>query len=404
MPKKRKRRLRKEIRIGLKAFCLVLAAVVLYRFVFIPLTSKTKQEDVQKNQENLEIEQVQETGQGHISFVGVGDNLIHAPIYEMASQPYNFDEMYALTNSYTQNADLSFVNLETLLLGDAYGLSGYPMFNGPSEILPSLMKGGYNWVALSSNHSLDCGIQGLLEQRQILADQYPDVSVTGSHLSDNDGYVVREINGVKVGLLGYTYGLNGLSVDPGYDWAIDLIDVDQIYADMEALSQISDIQIVSMHWGTEYLNTPDENQEYLTQILNEAGAEVIIGTHPHVLEPVEIYEGENQQTLVYYSLGNFLSRQQEPERMVGGMARFEMDYDFDSGTCSFSNIELIPTVTYISSDMATYRTTTLHEYTEDMAADHWLTAQFGYDMSKEWIMDYVKSVVPENEQIHLVLD
>jgi len=94
-------------------------------------------------------------------------------------------------------------------------------------------------------------------------------------------------------------------VDPGYDWAIDLIDVDQIYADMEALSQISDIQIVSMHWGTEYLNTPDENQEYLTQILNEAGAEVIIGTHPHVLEPVEIYEGENQQTLVYYSLGNF---------------------------------------------------------------------------------------------------
>jgi len=90
--------------------------------------------------------------------------------------------------------------------------------------------------------------------------------------------------------------------------------------------------------------------------------------------------------------------------MVGGMARFEMDYDFDSGTCSFSNIELIPTVTYISSDMATYRTTTLHEYTEDMAADHWLTAQFGYDMSKEWIIDYVKSVVPENEQIHLVLD
>lgn len=401
MAKKRKRRrLRKEIRIALKALCVVLAAAVLYRFVFIPLTTKKVQVDVQEDQTAKQEEAVQ----GHISFVGVGDNLIHAPIYEMASQPYDFDDMYALTNSYTQDADLSFVNLETLLLGDAYGLSGYPMFNGPSEILTSLMKGGYNWVALSSNHSMDCGIQGLLEQRQILANQYPDVSVTGSHLSENEDYVVREINGVKVGLLGYTYGLNGLSVDAGYEWAIDLIDVDQIYADMQALSQISDIQIVSMHWGTEYLNTPDENQEYLTQILNDAGAEVIIGTHPHVLEPVEIYEGENQQTLVYYSLGNFLSRQQEPERMVGGMARFELDYDFDNGTCSFSNIELVPTVTYISSDMATYKTTTLHEYSDEMAASHWLTAEFGYDMSKEWIIDYVKSVVPESEQIRLVLD
>lgn len=227
------------------------------------------------------------------TFVGVGDNLYHGAMYWYPYQRdgyYNFDSYYEMTNKYTQNADLAYINFETLCIGEEYELSGYPTFNGPTEILSSVNKAGFDWWSLSSNHSMDRGAEGLLTQIDLVRKNYPDVITTGSHTSQKDKKrtLVKEINGIKVGFLGYTYGLNGFSVPEDKPWLVDLIDKDQMKKDMEALSKVSDVQLVSMHWGEEYQMEPTEEQEDLANYLNELGAEVVIGSHPHVIEPAKV--------------------------------------------------------------------------------------------------------------------
>lgn len=158
-----------------------------------------------------------------------------------------------------------------------------------------------------------------------------------------------------------------------------------------------------MHWGDEYHNEPNEEQRTLAQYLHSKGVEVIIGTHPHVIQPVEFIESSDQTTLVYYSLGNFISAQDSNVTMVGGMANFRLNYDFNTQKASFSEIQIIPTITWISPDLRQYRTTTIHEYNDDLAANHFVSAQ-GMDISKAWVQQYVSSIIQGDERIQVVLE
>lgn len=309
-----------------------------------------------------ETTQTEKNESSAFSFVGVGDHLIHEPVYYYQTQPYHFDSIYEATKPAIQDADLAFINAETLMAGESFGLGGYPMFNGPKELVDALDRTGFDWLALSSNHTLDRGVDGLQAQLDDLATRFPHISVTGSHRTADEPYIVRDINGIRVGLLGYTYGLNGMELPEGEEYRVDRIDEAKIRHDMEQLSKISDVQLVSMHWGEEYNTQITEEQARYARLLHELGAEVVIGTHPHVIGPVEILKGEQQDTLVYYSLGNFLSAQDRPECMVGGMAAFDLRYDFATKKATFANVRLIPTITYVSSDLQTYSTHTIHDY------------------------------------------
>ena len=347
------------------------------------------------------------TGSSSFSFVGVGDNLIHAAIwYEQNSQglPFDFTDIYEYTNPYTQNADLAFINGETIC-APGYELSHYPVFNGPTEILDAVHSAGFDWMALSSNHSMDMSSDGLIAEINYLKENYPDILWTGSHDTKEDAsnYRVKEINGIKVGLLGYTYGLNGYNLPEDKPWLIDLIDKDKIKQDMEEISKISDVQIVSMHWGQEYNTSITEEQEQLANYLNELGVEVIIGHHPHVIEPAEIISTENQDTLVYYSLGNFLSAQDSAEGMVGGMASFTLNYDFDTQKTTFDDVKFIPTITYYDSSYYNFKTMTIHEYNDEFAASHCVTVN-GIDISKAWVQNYVQSIMQNPKGIEIVLE
>ena len=338
------------------------------------------------------------------SFVGVGDNLIHGPIYYYAEQPYNFDSIYEYTNEYTKKADLAYVNAETIMAGEEFGLDGYPMFNGPVELVDALAHSGFDWVSVSSNHTLDRGVDGLQAQLNYMAENFPEINVTGSHRSENEDPVVVNVNGIKVGLVGYTYGLNGMMLPAGDEWMIDMIDPDKIREDIEALNKVSDVQIVSMHWGTEYRYDIEPEQEKLTKLLNELGVEVVIGSHPHIIKPVVLYEGEEQDTLVYYSLGNFISAQDAAETMIGGMASFDLKYNFDTKETSFDNIKFIPTVTYASKDLHTFKTTTIHEYTDEMALDQWQMTRSGVLCDRTFVNNFVEKVMKghENKNIEVV--
>ena len=368
---------------------------------------RPKQETV-KQETETKIEPKEEKGSSSFTFAGVGDNLIHQAIfsqYEMGVTDYDFKEDYALMKPYIEAADLSFINQETICAGEEFGLSHYPQFNGPTQILDAVADTGFDWLAASSNHSLDKGSDALLAELNYLHENYPDISVTGAYRSEEESnqYIVREVNGIKVGLLGYTYGLNGIPLPEDMPWLVELINEDQIQKDMEALSKISDVQIVSMHWGTEYHTEIEADQQALAQKMNEWGVEVIIGTHPHVIKPAEIIQGEKQDTLCYYSLGNFLSAQDTNEGMVGGMASFTLQYDFDTQETSFKDVKFTPTVMYYDPAFTTFKLMTIHDYNDDYIPSHYV-ASLGYDMSKAWIQNYVKEIMGSPEGIEVVVE
>ena len=368
---------------------------------------RPKQETV-KQETETKIEPKEEKGSSSFTFAGVGDNLIHQAIfsqYEMGVTDYDFKEDYALMKPYIEPADLSFINQETICAGEEFGLSNYPQFNGPTQILDAVANTGFDWLAASSNHSLDKGSDALLAELNYLHENYPDISVTGAYRSEEESnqYIVREVNGIKVGLLGYTYGLNGIPLPEDMPWLVELINEDQIQKDMEALSKISDVQIVSMHWGTEYHTEIEADQQALAQKMNEWGVEVIIGTHPHVIKPAEIIQGEKQDTLCYYSLGNFLSAQDTNEGMVGGMASFTLQYDFDTQETSFKDVKFTPTVMYYDPAFTTFKVMTIHDYNDDYIPSHYV-ASLGYDMSKAWIQNYVKEIMGSPEGIEVVVE
>lgn len=368
---------------------------------------RPKEEPIKQNtQEKTELKE--ENKSSSFTFAGVGDNLIHQAIfsqYEMGDIDYDFKEDYALMKPYIEAADLSCINQETICAGEEFGLSHYPQFNGPTQILDAVADTGFDWLAASSNHSLDKGSDALLAELNYLHENYPDISVTGAYRNEEESnqYIVREVNGIKVGLLGYTYGLNGIPLPEDMSWLVELIDEDQIQKDMEEISKISDVQIVSMHWGTEYHTEIEAEQQALAQKMNEWGVEVIIGTHPHVIKPAEIIQGEKQDTLCYYSLGNFLSAQDTNEGMVGGMASFTLQYDFDTQETSFKDVKFTPTVMYYDPAFTTFKVMTIHDYNDDYIPSHYV-ASLGYDMSKAWIQNYVKEIMGSPEGIEVVVE
>ncbi len=406
--KRKRRRLSKAGKILVGSFITILV-VVLGICIFKLLPSK--KDEVIEVTPTPSIEPTEEVvveEPKSFTFVGVGDNLYHGALYyrqRMAGNGYNFDTYYDGTRSYTENADLAYINFETLCNGDEnYELSSYPLFNGPKEVVDAVYNAGFDWWSISSNHSMDTGASGLLEQLNTIHTKYPEIITTGSHTSqeDKDTPIVKEINGIRVGFLGYTYGLNGFSVPEDKPWLIDLIDKEQIKKDMEALSAVSDIQMVAMHWGNEYSTSVSDEQKDLVEYMNELGVEVIIGTHPHVIEPAEIYHGSSQDTLVYYSLGNYTSAQDEAPRMVGGMATFTVNYDSNTKVTSFTDTKFIPTVTWFDGGFNDWKTYTIMDYNNDLYATHRHVNDF--DLSKEWVINFVKSVWDDSSEVELVLE
>ncbi|MGX7205241.1 CapA family protein [Enterococcus pingfangensis] len=371
-------------------------------FVFLFL-SGCGNKTVEKAAENTS-SATQESPSVQLNFSAVGDNLIHDYIYEHLKQPdgtYRFDEMYEPTRYLNEDRDLSYINLETICAGEELGLSGYPAFNGPTQVLDSLHTAGFNWLSAASNHTMDRGEEGIVKQLEYL-EKYPDITTTGSQKSaESPRFQVKDIKGVKVGLMSYTYGLNGIALPAGKEYLVNLIDEAQIAQDMQLLNEQSDIQIVSMHWGEEYQFTPNETQTQLAQLLSDAGVDVIVGGHPHVIQPMDYLTGKSgNQTLVMYSLGNFISSQAENDRMLGGMGRWTIDYNKENKAVTFEQVEFWPTITYIGDNYQTYKTYALKDYTDELAAQHMIHVNQGQDLSRGYFIERTNQIM--NEKIKLV--
>ena len=281
----------------------IILSVLCYLIVKDDLFKEEKPKEIKETKE-VKKEKVKEE---KLSLVMVGDALLHSSLYNDAYQngTYNFSPQLELIKPIVQNYDLAFYNQESILGGTSLGLSSYPTFNSPQEFGDAMVDAGFNLVSLANNHTMDKGVKAIESSCNYWKTK--DVLTAGSYCSgeDADNIQVKEKNGIKYALLAYTYGTNGISVPQDKPYLVNLYSDEKAKADIEKVRDKVDLLIVSMHWGTEYRSEPTDEQKREAEYLSSLGVDIIIGTHPHVIEPIT-YIGN---TLVIYSLGNFISAQ-----------------------------------------------------------------------------------------------
>lgn len=316
----------------------------------------------------------------------VGDNLLHMPLIKNAQTEdggYNFDSMYEKTSPYFKDADLAVIVQETVLGGKSLGYSGYPLFNSPQEVGHSLVNSGFDIVLSATNHALDKGEKGITQTLEFWK-QYPETTVLGLNDSqeayDTVNYV--EKNGIKLAVLNYTDSTNGISAPKSKEYMINRADRAKIESDLKTAEENADFTVVFMHWGTEYKFSADDGQRDLARFMTERGADLIMGSHPHVVEPAEWIEAESgNKALVYYSLGNFVSRQKEAANLVGAMGKVKICSTEDRGTY-IDSASVMPLVTHYNTNSRGFCVYPLKDYTDELAAKHGV-AQYDGKVSVE---------------------
>ncbi len=330
----RSRKRRRRIKIIPVLIALIILTLIILGIIFgiKKLVNHTDKPKPQKEPKVEEKEKVSKT-----SLIMVGDALIHGSVYRDANRlanykGYDFKPQIKYIKEIVKDYDIAYYNQETILGGTELGLSDYPTFNSPQEVGDAMLDAGFNLVSLATNHTVDSGKKAVLSSREYWNKQ-SGVQAVGSYSSDEEKKEleskVLEINGIKYAMLNYTYGTNGMPVSDSYlvnvwptDLNLNIVDQDQKYqayketvkSDIKNIRDKVDVLIVAMHWGVEYTHTPTKYEEDMAKFLADNDVDIVIGTHPHVIQPVEFID----DTIVFYSLGNFISAQYQ-----------------DKGTCSY---------------------------------------------------------------------
>lgn len=319
------------------------------------LQNEEKQENIEKKEEVYKA-----------SMIMVGDNLIHSSIYKEANRNanyngYDFKPMIELIKPIVSRYDIKYYNQETILGGAEIGVSDYPTFNSPYEAGDAMIDAGFNLVSLATNHTIDRGKKAVLNSREYWNKQ-ENVLAVGSYASEEERNEVKiaEVNNIKYTMLNYTYGTNGIPVPTGAEYLVNVWPTDlsindpkrdkkyqaykeQVKQDIEKVKEKVDVVIVAMHWGVEYTNTPTAYEIDAAEFLADQGVNIVIGTHPHVVQPVTWID----DTLVIYSLGNFISAQTQDmnyNKMVGLMTSLEI-------TKTVKNDETIISIGNVSNEL-----------------------------------------------------
>ncbi len=325
--------------------------------------------------------------QDSIRLLAVGDNLMHMGLIGTGKQSdgtYNYDFLFRNMTEVLDLADIKVINQETILGGDYLGFSGYPAFNSPTAVGDSVAKAGFNVVLQASNHTLDKGLEGLKNCLQFW-ESHPNVLVAGIG-EDNTGKIpLMTIGDYTFAILNYTYGTNmekfpsyaegymNILCKYGEDRVLDFTRLNpQVLEDIKAAKEIADIVIVFPHWGVEYTTTPTRYEKEFALAMTEAGADLIIGTHPHVIQPVEWITADNGNvSLCYYSLGNYASTQMKPICMLEGMAWVTFDVTEDGLAINATESGVLPLVAHYNCPPLRFDTVYfLENYTAEQAAAH----------------------------------
>ena len=337
----------------LKSLIISILILILLTSIILLLIPKTEQEKENKNIEKENIKNTTST-----SLIMVGDNLIHSSIYEEANrnanyESYDFKPMYKMIKSIVSNYDIAYYNQETIIGGSEIGLSSYPAFNSPYEVADAMIDAGFNLVSLATNHTLDRGKQAVLNSRNYWNSK-ENVLAVGSYSSqeERNKIDIKESNGITYTMLNYTYGTNGINVPEDENYLVNIWPMNgnnpekdieyqnykqQVLEDIKRVRDKVDVLFVAMHWGIEYQNMPNDYQKDAAKFLSDNGVDIIVGTHPHIIEPIDYINN----TLVIYSLGNFASAHEvvNMDNRVGLMTSLEIEKDLKTNKITIKNLE-----------------------------------------------------------------
>lgn len=320
-----------------------------------------------------------------VTLLMVGDILLHTPVEKSARREdgsYGYDAIFANVKDLISAADLALVNQEVILGGTELGISGYPAFNAPYEVGNDLVEAGFDVICHATNHALDKGKQGVINCLNFWENNHPEIRVLGLHDNPDDPLYIYEKDGIRIAFLNYTYGTNGISLPADMPYAVDLLSNRQkVLEDIRYAESVADFTVVCPHWGTEYRLTADASQEKWAKLFLENGVDLVLGTHPHVIEPVELLTDENtgNSMLVYYSLGNFVnwtasSGKGIANRMVGGMAQVTLTRD-EQGKVVISDYGVTALVCHLANGQDGVTVKLLSDYDEEQAAENEIRRQ-----------------------------
>ena len=298
------------------------------------------------------------------TLTSLGDTLCHNTqywdAYNSQTDEYDFSYVYEDIKNYTSSSDITIGSLETTFAGKEKGYSNYPTFNTPDSLATALKNIGVDVVSLAGNHALDYGYNGLCRT----IDVFDNIGL--SHLGtyktaeDQEKILIKDVKGVKIAFINYTYGTNGIPLPSGKDFCVNLIDKDFIKKQInQAKEQNVDMIVACMHWGTEYRTTANSEQKDLANFLFENGVDVILGNHPHVLEPMEkktitLQDGTTKDVFVVYALGNFTADQRDEITRDSAILNLTITKNSDS-KISIDKVNYVPIYMYKNTNVSTHK-------------------------------------------------
>ena len=374
MARARRRRqvIRRRRMMALGALLIVVILIAAAAVTIHRKSQERKQQEAIEKQQQEEAAAQKEAENNTLHIRAVGDNLIHDAFIEAGSDnDWDFDFLYENIKEDVSDADLASVNQETPLTTDHKDAAGYPDFNTPSEVGDALADAGFDIVTQATEHAFDQEETGIRDTISFWEDEHEKITLLGIHKSKNDSrYQIIEKKNFKIAVMNYSTMLSeNHSISEDSSYMVDLYSEENAQADLEKAKQEADVAIVYLHGGQDESVEPEERLKERVQFLAEQGADVIICSHPHILKGYELIEKpDGKETLVYYSLGNFVSAQSNLENLLGGMADFTLKKNGDEVT--IDSYSMIPLVMHYNADYTECSVYKLSDYTEELAQEH----------------------------------
>lgn len=295
----------------------------------------------------LKTEEIKKDDKSEVKILAMGDMIFHQPIVKnyRSNDSYDFTAIFNNISSDINEADLAIANFEGSVNSNRK-LSGFPLFNFPKETIYSLKNVGFDLLSTANNHALDTGLDGIAETISHINES--GMKNFGTLAEDGEKGIIVEKNGIKIGLISFTDTLNGMdSLMRGKEYSVNTFAQD-VKSDIQNLKDNSDIVIVYPHWGNEYQLVPNERQIFLKEMLQESGADIILGSHPHVLQKYEVEDKNNKKYFTIYSMGNALSNQRvenlkKPGVDTGALIKLVIEKDNISGETKLKEYGVYPT-------------------------------------------------------------
>lgn len=325
MRRKKKKFKKNIIKLFLSIILVCLVSYLTYNaYNYFNTPKTTDKSPLKNNSNNIETKKDQIY---KLKLLATGDGLIHSVIFRnyYKNGVYDFTDAVKYVKDIVKDYDIAYYNQETPAGDDSITYSGYPMFYTPSAYVDAMRDAGFNTISLASNHSLDKGEKGILNTVKY----FKTTNTLYSGMNDSEemrnNFIIKEKNNIAYTMLSYTTITNGLQVPSGKSYLLNLYDKEQVKKDIEAVRDKVDVLIVAMHWGIEYINMPNEEEKEIAEYLSSLGVDIVIGNHPHILQPIT----KIGDTIVMYSLGNFISNQYggtngDWNKLIGFMATLDI--------------------------------------------------------------------------------